>query len=199
MKRFWTAAALAFAACSTTMVSTWKKPGIGPLAFQKVAVIAPVKDEGIRRSIEDQVAGSVRSVEAVPGYRLGALSSDPQALRAQLAQAGFDGAVVVGIRSVNKQARVVPGAGYYGFGMYPMYDPGYVTVDTYVTVQTNIYSVADGEMLFSATSRTADPQSLRELVDETVSAVSDELRKQGLVRPVSLRDAAPAPAVAAVR
>jgi hypothetical protein len=185
-------AALGLAACSTTQtLSVWKKPGIGSLAFNRVAVLVPSQDESVRRQIEDRVSADLPAVQAQPGYRTlpGPLSTNREALRQTLAQAGFDGAIVIRIASVDKEATYVPGGmTYYAFGAWPLYDPGFVSVDTYVRVQTSIYSVPDGDLLFSVTSRTANPPDLGDLIDETVTAVREQLQKQGLVAPpVSVR------------
>jgi hypothetical protein len=186
-------AALGLAACSnTTALSVWKKPGIGPLAFNKVAIIATSKDAALRRQIEDRVAAQLPQVRATPSYQLlPVLTNDREALRGVLGQEGFDGAVVVRIASVDREATYVPGgAPYYGFGAWPMYDPGFVSVDTYVRVETSIYAIPDADLLFAVTSRTANPSDVGDLVDETVTTVREQLRKQGLVAPVSRRDQA---------
>jgi hypothetical protein len=197
MRWAWTAAVLILAACETTMVSVWKKSGQGPLAFSRVAVIAPVTDEGMRRAMEDQIAASIRNVEAVPSYRLGLTDlTNRENVRQALVHGGCDGAITVAITAVEKDVEWTPGpAGPYGaWGAWPVYDPGYYYIDTNVRVRTNIYSLPDGELLFSATSRTSNPPNVRNLVSETVNAVSQELQKQGLAapppKPVSLREGA---------
>jgi hypothetical protein len=186
-------AALGLAACSTTQtLSVWKKPGIGALSFKRVVVMVPSKDESVRRQIEDRVAADLASVQAQPSYRVlpaGPLPTDKEVLRQTLAQEGFDGGLVIRIAAVDKEATYVPGPmPYYGFGAWPMYDPGFVSVDTYVRVETSIYALPDGDLLFSVTSRTANPPDLGDLIDETVTAVREQLQKQGLTAPpVSVR------------
>jgi hypothetical protein len=179
MKSVWIAALLALAACETTMVSVWKKSDTAPLAFGRVAIIAPVNDEGIRRSMEDQFARAM-NVEAVQSYRLGVtVPVDREALQAALLQAGCDGAIIVDITAVDKEANWSPGpAGPYAvWGAWPMYDPGYYHVDTFVQVRTNIYRVEDKELLFSATSRTANPTDVTDLMNETIAAVARQLQR----------------------
>lgn len=193
MRKWLLVAALSLVACSNTQtLSVWKKPGLGPLTFNKVAVLVPTKDESVRREFEDRVAAQLPTVQAAPGYQElpGPLSGrDREQIRETLAQDGFDGAVVIRIAKVSKETTYVPGAGpAYGFGYWPMYDPGFVSVDTYVRVETSIYSVPDGELLFAVTSRTANPNDLGDLIDETVTTVRGQLQKQGLVpAPVSVR------------
>jgi hypothetical protein len=186
------AAALGLAACTNTQtLSVWKKPGIGLLSFKHLAIIVPTKDEAVRHQFEDRVAAELPMVSSTPLYQAlpGPLSTDRGALIGALSQGGFDGAVVIRIASVNREATYVPGGmPYYGFGAWPMYDPGFVSVDTYVRVETSIYAMPDADLLFSVTSRTANPPDLGDLVDETVATVRQQLQKQGLVpAPVSVR------------
>jgi hypothetical protein len=183
-------AALVTAACATTTVSVWKKPDVGELAFSKVAVFAAVDNEAMRRTVEDQIAGSIRMMPAVPAYRLKlkATKEDPAGLRDALTKAGFDGAIVMDVKAVDKEASYSPSAGYFAWGAWPYYDTESFTVDTYVTVQTNVYSVPTGELLVGVTSRTANPNDLRDLVDETMATVRKELHARQLLPNVSSRD-----------
>jgi hypothetical protein len=197
MKSVWIAALLALAACETTIVSVWKKSDTAPLAFGRVAIIANVNDEGIRRSVEDQFAKAM-NVEAVQAYKLGvSVPVDKDALQASLMQAGCDGLITVTVTGVDKEAYWAPGpAGPYAvWGAWPMYDPGYYQVDTYVQVRTNIYKTADQELLFSTTSRTANPTDVNDLVNETIAAVSKELQRVNGPPPkrVSMRPTASLP------
>lgn len=181
-----TVALLCSTACSTMMLSTWKKPGQGPLQFQKLAVIAPVKDAAMRRSIEDQLVTELGPGRATATYELLGGAIDQETLKATLSGQGYDAAVAVRIASVDKEADYVSAPYSYGFGAWPYYEGGYVDVNTYVRVETHIYSLPAGELLFSSMSRTVNPTNVRELVDETVKAVRSELEKEGLlVKPVA--------------
>ena len=165
------------------MVSTWKRPGQGPLTFQRIAIVAPVTHEGVRRQIEDQLARELGPGRATASYTLLPGPIDKAALKARLAEGGYDGAIAVRIPDVEKEADFVGDPIYYGFGGWPMYDPGYVTVDTYVRVETRIYEMPSGELLFAATSKTVNPRDVTALVDETLNAVREELKKEGLIAP----------------
>jgi hypothetical protein len=70
---------------------------------------------------------------------------------------------------------------YYAYGGWPAYDPGYVRVDTYVRVETNVYSLPDDRLVWASASRTENPGSVRSLVSDTAKAVAKSMRSQGLV------------------
>jgi hypothetical protein len=171
---------------STTLTSTWKEPGAGPIQFRKVLVVAPSRDPNVRRSAEDEMVREIKSAHAVASYTFipeTELGND-EAIRARARAAGFDGAVVMRVVSVDKEATWVPGVwsgGIYAYGGWPAYDPGYTRIDTYVRVETNVYSVADDKLLWASASRTTNPSSVRDLVDDTAEAVAKEMKKQGLL------------------
>jgi hypothetical protein len=167
---------LMIAACATTdILSTWRKPGVERLTFNKVVVVSTVKDEALRRQTEDQLVAQMAPTPAVPSY--------PEELMAALKKSDCDGALVMNLKSVDKEATWVPGAG--GYGYWGWYDPGYVQVDTYVRIETKIYRLPSEELLWAATSRTANPTSTRSLVNEVSSTLRTELRDEGLIAPAA--------------
>jgi hypothetical protein len=122
----------------------------------------------------------------IPDTELG----DTEKLKQRVKAAGFDGAVVFRLAGSEKQQTYVPGSyapphqtlwGYYGYA-YPLaVNPGYVRTDTFVTVETRLYAVADEMLVWAGRSETMNPQSARELVGGVVKAVGAELRKEGLI------------------
>jgi hypothetical protein len=185
--------AFVLAACATEVLSTWKKPGAAPATLQNVVVIVKTKDEGMRRSAEDQIAAKLAPRHAVPSYQL---APDVQNTDAVLGDAikkgGFDGAVAVRVESVKKEVTPAPGpwvGPYYGFGGFAPYDPGMVNVDTYVRVETNIYALPQQDLIWSATTRTMDPTGMNDLIDETIAAVGQAMKAPSgtSTMPVSVR------------
>lgn len=182
------------AACSTTsIVSTWKDPELTRLSFREVVVVAVTKSPVTRRVMEDQLVSRLR-VRAVASYTLSKAPPIEEELHDLIGQKGYDGAVVMRLVSVDREAQWVPGtwAGpYWGWGwgsMGGMFDPGHYTYDTNVRMETNVYSLPDEKLVWAATSRTVNPASVDELVDETLDAIAKELRRQGLVgrRPLAI-------------
>ncbi len=175
------------AACaSTQLVSTWKDPGTSQVSFRKVIAIAPNKDPGIRRTLEDELVRDIAPTPAVPSYTVFSDEElkDQEKIKEKVQQMGFDGMVVFRVVSVDREQTWVPGtyAGpYWAFGGWPMYDSGYVQTDTVVRVDTNVYSVPDNKLVWASTSKTFNPGSATKLVDSVARAVAKEMKKEGLV------------------
>jgi hypothetical protein len=62
------------------------------------------------------------------------------------------------------------------------WDPGYMRTDTIVRIETNIYSVKDGKLLWSGLSESFNPTGPAELVQGIVAAVVSDLKKQGMLQ-----------------
>jgi hypothetical protein len=172
-------------ACAPTKIlSAWHDPAVAVRDMRKVLIIAPNTNEGLRRTAENELASKIPN--GVPSYNFLANNelNNESAIKAKVIQNGFDGVVVFRIVSVDKEATWVPGAygGYYGYGAWSAYDPGYVQTDTFVRVDTSIYRAQDNKLAWASTSRTEDPQSVRKLVDSTASAVSKEMREEGIIQ-----------------
>jgi hypothetical protein len=193
------ALALLLAACTTTSFkSSWKAPDAAPLEFQgkKVAALVIHKNESVRRAAEDALVAEInaRGAAGVAAYTLipAEEGRDTERARARLHQAGVEGAVVMRAVGKQQQATYVPGtwvgpahyrsfSGYYGPGWGGVYDPGYLRTDTYVSIETLIYSVTKDKLIWAGTSETINPAQVDAFVRELAGAVADELRKQGLV------------------
>jgi protein-S-isoprenylcysteine O-methyltransferase Ste14 len=185
---------LALAACASTRIETqWKDPALAPadLAFQRVIVVAQVEDETTRRVAEDELVrvlsasqrAQARGMQIRPSYERidGVELEDVAALRRKVEGAGFDGAVVLRLVSDHERIQYVPGHYEVLWGRAVRYDPGYTTVDRIVRVETSIYSIAQGRLLWSGVSRTMNPGDLGELIGNVARAVGAELEKQGLL------------------
>jgi hypothetical protein len=67
-------------------------------------------------------------------------------------------------------------------GTWPPYnDSGYYETDTVVSVESLVYSVPDGELLFAGVSRTVNPSEIDRSVKDLVSEAVKKLKKNGLV------------------
>jgi hypothetical protein len=181
------AISLAVCSCgSTTVLSTWKDPAVTQLSLHKVLVISPNHNPSTRRTAEDTLVSKMPRVQAVASYTIlpDADLGNNEEIRTRAKAAGFDGIVVMRLVSVEKQATWVPGAyvgPYYAYGAWPAYDPGYVQVNTYVRIETNVYTLSDDKMVWASASQTVDPSSVHSLVSSTADAVAKEMKKEGLI------------------
>jgi hypothetical protein len=193
MHRIGIATALALAAvlacASTRVTSTWSDPGVGPLELRRVVGLALSQNATLRRLAEDEFVREVGAERAIAGYSVVSDEEmrDREAVKARVEAAGADGAVVFRLASVETQERWVPPTyygnawGYWGFAAPMVYEPGYLTTDQIVQVETNVYRVADARLVWAARSETLNPSDANTLIDEVVRAVVAEMRKAGLL------------------
>jgi hypothetical protein len=185
-------------ACASHVESAWRDPGTtaDSLRFRELLVVAMAREGAMRRAAEDALVNSLRQssrgqsgeLSVTPSYQVLEQSelSDVARARAKVEAKGYDGAVIVSFVSSQERISVDPGMaapmwGYYGrHGM--IYDPGSVRSDTIVRIQTNIYRVADGKLLWSGVSRTMNPRSVQSLANDVFKDVVGALREEGLLQ-----------------
>lgn len=193
---FWllclTATAWSFAGCgpSTTIEQSWRAPQAQRAAMRNVVTVC-FSDGVIRRNVEDAMAQKLAraGVRATPSYTFlsdQALQEQGPA-KAKLVSAGFDGVVALRLVSREQELHYIPPTfdGYWGPGWSMAYDPGYVASELVVRVETSAYSLADDQLVWSAISRTVDPNSPREGIDQVTTVAARELQKQGVVAPAA--------------
>jgi hypothetical protein len=187
--------ALPIAGCATThIVESWTAPGLtaAELDFQHVVAIAAVREPSRQRIVEDALAEAATRTRVTPGHTILRPEdrADVERLRSALERHGIDGAITVRLVGVEEsQSYVAPahryGGGYYGYyGAVgrPVYQPGYVVTDTHVIVESSLYDVAGGRLLWTGISRTFNPASIDALIGDIAAATRNELRREGLLR-----------------
>jgi hypothetical protein len=188
------AAGVLWSGCSTStqLAATWRDPAAEPIRFREPVVVFVSKDAAFRHTMEDKMAAHFPN--AVQSYRVLANDDVSDATRVldRLHQRGFDGAIMMDVQNVTNVTTYTPGtywygdpyhtfAGYWGtIWRYP-YDPGVVSHDVVVSIETQIYSLRNDRLLWAARSETTDPASVGKLGDSVLRHVVDELHKEGLV------------------
>jgi hypothetical protein len=197
--------ALALASCSTTsFTSTWKAPDAGPLNYsgQKVAALVIHPDTAVRRAAEDTLAQEITSygAQGIPAYGLipENQTRSTSAAIASLRRAGVVGVVSMRVLGRENELRYIPGtyvpgafwggpyfgtfSSYYGRGWGGVYEPGYLTQDTIVTVATNIYDLRRDRLVWAGVSKTVNPSDVNTFVRSLAREAAAKLREEGLVR-----------------
>jgi hypothetical protein len=171
---------------STEMTGTWTDPSAKGAAMSKIAVIAMTTDPGLRRMAEDATASQMTGAQAVPSYQiLGETDlKDRAAVKAKLREAGFNGALVMRLAGVTEQVDAVPYGtfdGYYGWAGDAVYGPGYLETDTVVHVVSNLYSLNQNKLVWTGTSKTFDPSSANQFMNDVGKAVAKSLQKDRII------------------
>ncbi len=186
--------ALLLGACAsrnTELVNYWKDPSVAPRRFNRVLAVFVSEDVGLRRAAEQQLVGRIGS-HAVPAYKVfpDSLLQDQEQAKAWVKQEGFDGAVILRPARVDTETTIVPGHGYavpathasmwgyWGTGYDYGYDPGSVEQDQVVSVEANVYSVADDKLVWASRTKTYNPDDINKLVDEIVDQTVAEMKRQ---------------------
>jgi len=194
---------LAAACVSTKMVHSWVAPGFDKANVKKVLVLGIAPNAAIRRTYEDSfsVALEKRGYQAVSGYLWApdATKLDREAIIAKIRAEHVTHVLVT--RLVNSKdvetyhAPTVVGVGYggYGPGYYGSWssyysvgytavvDPGYTTVNTVVTLETNLYDASKEKdaLVFSGQSDTwTDQSNSGSNIDSVISRLLYEMRAQ---------------------
>ena len=171
---------MAAAGCySTNIRDSWAAPDVqGPLNFEKILVVFMDPTEATRRAAEDALVRRLGADRAVASHTMFTTEQVQNAqnnqaeVRQQIQAAGVDGAVALRLVNQEQQLTYTPGMtyptyyggfyGYYGYGWGYAYSPGYVSTNTIVSVETNLYDVD-------------------KMVNEIADAVAQNLRQRGLL------------------
>lgn len=193
-------AAVSAGCLSTQIRDSWVAPDADtPMQIDRAIIVFIDPDERSREAAEDALVARLGSDRAVASHTMFSneqiRDTDDQehveALRREVQAAGIDGAVVM--RLVDEQERLNYSVGmaypvyyggfypYYGYGWGNVYGPAYVTSNTVVSAETNIYDLDADELVWSGITETFNPDSIRSMVTDIAEAVIHELRNRRLL------------------
>lgn len=186
--------------CTTTnLVQTWRDPNYRSRPVNRVFVIAVIPNDMYRVQFENAMAQALiakgfQAATAASVFPPGQLDKD------KVQQYVVDNAVdLVIVQRLNKQvtAEYVPPTvayappapyyggwyGAYGYGYGAVYSPGYMTEETNVIADTNVYSVNPEALVWSGNSNTFNVQDGQGAAQSlAASLVADLIKAQILVK-----------------
>jgi hypothetical protein len=191
-------ALLATCAAKTEIPNAWRNPAHEGVPYQKIFVIGVGENEANRRLFEDRFAAALSGKGTVASASYGTLPQSQRLTEAQVRRAirggSYDGVIVTRALGVEEKQEYVPPRtytvpgyyrgfyGYYGSSWDVVHEPGYYRTYTIVRLETNLYDVRTGKLVWSGQSETFNPSSLAEIIDSATKAVAKRLRKESLVR-----------------
>ncbi|MBN2174450.1 MAG: hypothetical protein JW731_09970 [Bacteroidales bacterium] len=170
---------------STQLTKTWKDPGLTPQnfkPFEKVLVIARLKDLTANRITEDHIVASMKTKAVQSYYYLQQGDTIPAKVDEKLKKDGFDGIVLLQLTDVTQSINYQPASYYGGFYGYRHASPGYVSEDRTFYVETSIYSLESDKLLWSGTTASLNPEQLDKTLDDILYVIKSELIKEGFIK-----------------
>jgi PBP1b-binding outer membrane lipoprotein LpoB len=183
---------------SNKISNSWKNPDvtIETARFQTMAVFAMVKDQQMRRDVEEAIVSQMPNTIAVPSYKMITKEelADINAVKQKLSERGMEGALVLSVRNVNQKTSyyssgMYPSAyysfgGYYNYAWNYMYDPFmYSTTNVYVDLEILIYSLKDDKLVWYGESTSVNPEGIQQTISELAVSVKNQLVEDGLLDP----------------
>jgi hypothetical protein len=172
---FWTICiAIFFGSCnpSVKLTATWSDAKVSPVRFTKILVLSIGKDLRKRKLAEDKIMEELQKhgfVALTALDQIGpdlAQSRDSAKTQQLLLDKQFDACLTVRVLNVHEQNRWVPASvflgpaafyrGFYGyyFQVYGYYvEPGYNVTDVEVLLESNLYNLTSGKLLWSGQSK----------------------------------------------
>lgn len=183
---------------STKIVESWKEPGkqITMDKLKKVLVVAMFKDETSNRKAEDQMVKFLKD-KGIQSYNYLNKNFDKskvETIQNKIKKDGFDGAVTMRLIDVDKETiyqrngvNRFPNnyrdfSNYYYESAISYYNPdNYITTKTY-TIETNIYSITENKIIWSALTETSDPKGVNKMTEDVTQAVYKQMIKDRLIK-----------------
>jgi hypothetical protein len=168
------------------------------MAFENLFVIGVGEDNEVRKLFEDAFADALTTsgTRARPSWRLLPQSTllTERDLEAAVRTDDFDGVLITRLVSVDEEQEYVEGRtyserhpryryykGYYKGSYKVVHEPGYYETETTYRLETNLYVVSDGSLVWSADSRTVDPDSIDDGIDSMTIAMVAKLKEERLI------------------
>jgi hypothetical protein len=174
---------------ATTIDTVWTSGAARAEAPLRRVVTVFISDNiTLRHRGEDELARDLMKtgVEATPGYMVlseGAKDMrDLEPMKARLRDMGYDGIVTMRIvdREETIDAMQSSFDGYWGYWGPYYWDPGYVYSETIYRIEASAYSLRSGRLLWSALTKTRDPDTAHELLEDTTEIIAGQLVQRGL-------------------
>ena len=180
------AGALAVGCASTTTIEqSWQAPNARG-SLTNVVALVPTQAGVLSRSAEDQLAHDLnaRGINATPGYAV--LPSQWRGNKAMsiaaIENAGFDGVVTMRVISAHQTVQFYP-----TFDVYWGATWGQPVPETVVRVEINAYSLPNNRLVWSGLSKSTDPGSVHDLINDVSKVAASALEKQGVIARTAAR------------
>lgn len=187
---------------SVQLTASWSDNNVQPTRFSKILVIAIGKDLEKRKLGEDHIKAELQRHGFSASASLDefgpdlASQFDSTKMRQQLLDKQFDGAITIRVLNINEHDRWVPGSVYYGpvgfyRGFYGYYhrvwgyyrEPGYTVTDVEVLLESNLYRLVTGDLLWSGQSKAFSRNPTDAIASRYAKNVVEDMIRKGVINP----------------
>jgi hypothetical protein len=192
---------------STQFTATWTTDNHEARQFNKLLIVGMSRSIPARTTVEDEVVYymRVKQLRAVAGSDVlpvdrSQVPKEKEAMQAFLKKNGIDGILTVSLLDVKKETKYVQGSnyyaptafygGYYGsfYNYYPsmysnVYQPGYYANSQVVYLETNLFDVETGDLIWSAQSDTQDKTEIDDLANSYARGLVTHVVKRKILKP----------------
>lgn len=193
---------------STTLYERWSNDTYQGPKLEKVLVIGVFKDDIRRRAFESAFVKELQAMgeKGVAGYTLTPPNENfknKEEILEAVKKSRVDSVLITSFKGVIEKEREVPPRmdyvpsmgmcyGRYGYGYgYPgyygttydvVYRPRYTVKDSIVQLDTRVFSVATQEMVWAGKTKSVNPTTGEEIVQELVKIIVRDMKASGLIK-----------------
>ncbi len=162
--------------------------------FQKILLIALLKDNYTRKIAEDKLAEQVRprgivSYSYLSNYEANA--TDKNLISERLKQDGFDGIVIMRLITFDKNTGNSAGnypsyynswLGYYST-TFPLYNvTGSNSANDIQNIETNVYSLNENKLLWSGVTTAVNISNKNQMIDRVIATIKQKMKSEGFIK-----------------
>jgi len=194
---------LVVTSCSNTrIISSWSIGNPPANAMKKVLVAAVMPDREARDQIEQAMVAAlnrdgISASTSVSVFGPSGFDRMPENdVIDRLRGSEFTSVIIVSVVNKETSMQYIPGTFYmmpsphmgfsrfyrrYWFAYDRMYTPGRFETTTNWVLQADIFTINDDQLIYSAQTRSYDPNNARSLADGFTRAIIAELRTKGII------------------
>ncbi len=187
---------------STQVISSYKDDKVTAKDYKKILVLGifQQKERSLRQEAETKLVNRLKdegynAVSAMEDFGPKAFEkvSEDQ-LAANLKSSGYDAVITTALLDKTKEENYQPGTSrlqpvgvfYNRFGRYystvydRVYQPGYYTTSTDYFLESNLYDIKSGDLIYSIQTKSYDPSSATSLASDNSKRIVQDLKEKGV-------------------
>jgi len=181
---------------STKLSAVWKDESYAG-TVKKVLIIGISKNETTKKFFEREFSKQLkkRGIEAIPAYDVLPATGelDKETVESKVKELGIETVLITRYLDQKTMTTHIPGQlyvvpdyyrgymGFYNAGYRHIYEPGYQIDHEIISLETNVYDVKSGKLVWSALSETFVEGAPYHLVKEFIEIMLGRMEKDGII------------------